>query len=125
MIWALGVVSMACGAGLEFWAALALGWRRALDLSDAPPDPALPRLVFGGPFRVVRHPQSLGLLLMVIGTTLAVGPARSGAVAVLAGGLVVAMTVRHDRDLARVHGEAYARYRRQVRLLLPLRRPAK
>ena len=38
------------GAGLELWAGRRLGWRRALDLTDAPPDPALPRLVFGGPF---------------------------------------------------------------------------
>ena len=58
-----------CSArGLELWAATELGWRRALDLSDAPPDPALPRLVFRGPFRCVRHPQSLGLLLILAGT---------------------------------------------------------
>ena len=59
------------GIGLELWSGAELGWRRALDLDDAPPDPALPRLVFGGPFRLVRHPQSLGLLLILAGAALA------------------------------------------------------
>jgi len=116
------VVLLALGAVLEAWALLELGWRRALDLTDAPPDPAMPRLVFGGPFRVVRHPQSLGLLLIVVGTALAVRTAGMWLVAVLAAAFVIAMAVRHDRELARDHGEAYARYRRQVPLLLPLRR---
>jgi protein-S-isoprenylcysteine O-methyltransferase Ste14 len=42
-------------------------------------------------------------------------------VAVLAAAFVIAMAVRHDRELARDYGEAYARYRRRVPLLLPLR----
>jgi protein-S-isoprenylcysteine O-methyltransferase Ste14 len=40
-------------------------------------------------------------------------------VAGLAAGLVIAMALRHDAELARQHGEAYARYRRAVPLLLP------
>ena len=119
---AAAAVLLALGAVLEAWALLELGWRRALDLSDAPPDPAMPRLVFGGPFRVVRHPQSLGLLLIVVGTALAVRTAGLWVVAVLGAAFVIAMAVRHDRDLARDYGEAYARYRRQVPLLLPPRR---
>lgn len=107
------------GAGLELWAATELGWRRALDLSDAPPDPALPRLVFRGPFRFVRHPQSLGLLLILAGIALTTRAPGLWLIAVVAGVLVIALAVRHDGELAREYGTAYVRYRAAVPLLVP------
>lgn len=116
-------VLLALGAGVELWALLELGWRRALDLTAAPPDPALPQLVFGGPFGFVRHPQSLGLLLILAGAALDFRSAMTWPVAGLAGGLVIAAAVRHDRELAGRCGEAYARYQRAVPLLLPRLRP--
>lgn len=96
-----------------------LGWQRALDLSDAPPDPALPRLVFRGPFRFVRHPQSLGLLLILAGIALTIREPFLWLLAAVAGGLVVATAVRHDRELASQFGAAYSRYRNAVPLLVP------
>lgn len=116
---AAGIAFLALGTALEVWAVLELGWRRAAELTDAPPDPALPRLVLGGPFRLVRHPQSLGLLLILVGTGLAVRTTGIWVMAVLAGAIVIAMARRHDRELTRDCGEAYARYRRTVPLLLP------
>lgn len=116
---AAALLLVLAGVALELWAGLELGWRRAVDLEDTPPDPALPRLVFRGPFGYLRHPQSLGLLLMLSGA--AVGVRRPGLflVAAVVGGLVVAMALRHDAELARQFGEAYARYRRAVPLLVP------
>ena len=110
---------VALGVALEVWAGLTLGSRRALDLDDAPPDPALPRLVFGGPFAFVRHPQSLGLLLVLAGVALAIRSAGLWLVTGLAGGLVIAMAARHDREMVRQFGEPYLRYQRVVPLLLP------
>lgn len=107
------------GAALEMWAGLTLGWRRALDLTDAPPDPVLPKLVYRGPFGFVRHPQSLGLLLILAGAALGFQSVGMSVVAVVAGGLVIAMAVRHDRELAAQCGDAYARYQRVVPLLVP------
>jgi len=107
------------GAVLEVWAMVELGWQRALDLSDAPPDPALPRLVFRGPFRFVRHPQSLGLLLILAGIALTIREPFLWLLAAVAGGLVVATAVRHDRELASQFGAAYSRYRNAVPLLVP------
>ena len=109
------------GAGLELWALLELGWRRALDL---PASPDVPRLVLGGPFRYVRHPQSLGLLLLLGGAAVAAPGAATWMGAALAGALVVAMAVRHDRELGREFGAAYARYRATVPLLIPRMRSA-
>jgi protein-S-isoprenylcysteine O-methyltransferase Ste14 len=94
-------VLTALGAGIELWACRELGWRRALGLTTAPPDPALPRLVLRGPFGFVRHPQSLGLLLILAGAVLGLGGALMGAVALLGGGLVIALAVRQDRALGR------------------------
>jgi protein-S-isoprenylcysteine O-methyltransferase Ste14 len=110
---------IALGAALEVWAGVTLGWRRALDLTDAPPDPVLPRLVYRGPFSVVRHPQSLGLLLILTGTAFAFRSVGMWVAAVVAGGLVIAMALRHDGELAAECGEAYARYRRAVPFLVP------
>ncbi len=116
-------VLFALGTTLELWAVVALGWRRALNLTAAPPDPALPRLVFGGPFGLVRHPQSLGLLLILAGAAVGCRSVGMWLATVLAGGLVVAMAVRHERELARHWGEAYARYRRAAPLVLLRPRP--
>ena len=119
------VLLVALGAAVEGWAAIDLGWRRAMDLTDAPPEPALPQLVFAGPFRFVRHPQSLGLLLILAGLALGVRRGAMWVLATLAAMLVIAMAVRHDREMARRWGEAYARYRRAVPMLLPWPRRVK
>ena len=113
------VLVVALGAVLEGWAVASLGWRRALDLTDAPPDPASPQLVFAGPFRFVRHPQSLGLLLILLGVAVAARSMAMWLLATMAGALVIAMAVRHDREMARRWGETHARYRRAVPMLLP------
>ena len=106
-------------SALELWSGAELGWRRALDLGDAPPDAALPLLVFRGPFGLVRHPQSLGLLLILAGAALAWRSIGIYAIAGIAAALVVAMALRHDRELAQRFGETYLRYRRAVPLLVP------
>jgi protein-S-isoprenylcysteine O-methyltransferase Ste14 len=115
----IAMVLVALGASVELWAVHELGWRRALERSAEPPDPVLPRLVLAGPFRLVRHPQALGLLLILGGAGLAAHSARTWLAAVLGGALVIAKTVGDDNALAREWGEAYARYRRAVPLLLP------
>jgi protein-S-isoprenylcysteine O-methyltransferase Ste14 len=112
------------GAGLEVWSGMELGWRRALGLTDDPPDPALPYLVFRGPYRWVRHPQLLGLVL-IVGAAVLARPGRvSGAAALLVvlGGVVSVR--REERRLAKRAGEVYARYRAAVPAVWPGWRPA-
>ncbi len=120
MLLAIGAaVLCTAGAALELWAVFVLGWRRALDLKSGALDAEEPRLVFAGPFRRVRHPQSLGVLLLLVGAAVAARSASMWSVACLAGALTVAMALRHDRELAREFGEVYARYRAVVPLLVP------
>jgi protein-S-isoprenylcysteine O-methyltransferase Ste14 len=119
---AIAALLFLVGIAIEIWAVVTIGWRRAFDLTDAAPDPVLPKLVFRGPFAVVRHPQSLGLLFLLAATPFGL---RSFAMAVLAlasGAVVVGMAIRNDRELAAQFGPAYERYQRNVPFLVPLLR---
>ena len=82
----------------------------------------MPKLVFGGPFAFVRHPQSLGLLLILAAVAVGIRSLGMAAVAVVSGAVVVAMAIRHDRELAARFGPAYLRYQQAVPLLVPLLR---
>lgn len=110
---------LAAGVAVELWVAWLLGWRRALEPAAVPLDPDQPALVLAGPFRIVRQPQALGIVLMLAGTALARRTPAAAAVALLGAGLVIALARRYDAELARRHGEAHARYRRAVPLLVP------
>jgi protein-S-isoprenylcysteine O-methyltransferase Ste14 len=111
---------MACmGIALHASAMVALGWRRACNRTTAAPDPALPTLVLRGPFRLVRHPQALGTLLLAAAAGLGAGRASVWLVAVAFVSLVIALARRQDHACAAQFGAAYDRYRRAVPFLLP------
>jgi hypothetical protein len=81
------------------------------------------RLVADGPYRYLRNPLYLGIILMAFGIALAAS--RSGFVV-----LVVAVTVfqyrltlREERALAATQGESYRRYLAAVPRMLPSLRP--
>ena len=106
-------------AGLLGWALAVLGWRRWLDLDERPPGREIPALVLGGPFGLVRHPQSLALLLL-LGAAALRWPRPGMWVATLTAGTVILyLAAAEDARLTERFGEAYARYRRAVPFLLP------
>lgn len=107
-----------CGGGLLGWVVQALGWRRAVGLSGAPPHAALPALVLSGPYRHVRHPRTLGVLCLLVAGALRGGAGMCG-LAAGAALLLVWSARRDDARLADRFGAAYARYRRAVPLLVP------
>jgi protein-S-isoprenylcysteine O-methyltransferase Ste14 len=120
MLWTIAAVIAALAAlALEAWAVFFLGWRRAADLTAEPFDPVLPRLVFAGPFAHVRHPQSLGLLLLLAASALYWRSAGMWAAVALAAVCVVLLARRDDRACAARFGEAYARYQRAVPFMIP------
>jgi protein-S-isoprenylcysteine O-methyltransferase Ste14 len=110
---------MVAGMALELWTVAVLGWRRILDPTATPADAEQPALVLGGPFAIVRQPHALGLVVLLVGAALALRSAAAAVPATLAIGAVIATAVRTDRMLADRHGEAHARYRRAVPLLVP------
>lgn len=115
----VGWVLIVLGLGLCAWTVAVLGWRRMLWLTAEPPHPARSPLVFAGPYRRVRHPLFLALLLVSGGSALAAGE-RVLWLGFLLALLVLAICAqRETRQLERRFGEAYRRYRRAVPLLFP------
>ena len=76
-------------------------------------------LIRSGPYALVRHPIYTGMLLALIGSALMVGNWR----ALIGLALIIASFVRklkiEERFMAQEFGEAYARYRAQVAMLVP------
>jgi protein-S-isoprenylcysteine O-methyltransferase Ste14 len=64
---AVGVILLVCGLGLAVWARIYLGrnWGMPMTQKDDP------ELVTSGPYRFVRHPIYSGILLGLLGTSLA------------------------------------------------------
>ena len=76
-------------------------------------------LIRSGPYALMRHPIYTGLLLALLGSAIAIGDWRAlVGVALIAAGLVRKLTVE-ERFMRERFGEAYARYRAQVRALVP------
>ena len=77
-------------------------------------------LVTTGPYRLVRHPIYLGLILLALGQALAFSNWFAGAI-VLAG-IVPTFAwraVAEETLLSRTFGERYVRYRRQTKMIIP------
>lgn len=111
----LGVVLFAAGGALRIWPVFVLG-RRFSGLVAIQPDH---RLATSGPYRVVRHPSYLGLLVNSLGWALAF---RS-AVGVLLTALLIPpllARVRSEEKLLRAEfGAEYDAYRARTFRLLP------
>ncbi len=102
-------------------AAAVLGWRRWLGVDSSPPLAEHPQLVVRGPFGLVRHPQTLGWLCVLLGGALWWPTPWIWFAAVVAALLLVLRARVQEAGMARRWGEAYARYRRAVPFLLPCR----
>ena len=115
----IGVASGAIGLALRLWAVLVLRERftRTLLVHDGH------TVERGGPYRWVRHPGYLGSLLSLNGIALASGNALVFLASLLATCAAYNYRVRvEDEMLVAALGEAYARYRREVPAIFPLRR---
>jgi len=76
-------------------------------------------LVRTGPYACVRHPIYTGLLVAALGTAATVGQAR-GLVALALMALAFALKIRtEERFMTELFGDAYARYRSEVKALIP------
>ncbi len=107
--WA-GIAVMAAGGALVVAAQVQMGvsWRIGIDAEPT-------KLVGRGLFRRSRNPVFLGLLVVLAGGLLAAPSAVT--VALMAGGWVAlsAQVRLEEAGLQALHGEAYTRYRREVR----------
>ena len=110
-----GVVVLAFGLGFAIWARRVLGrnWSGIVTVKQDH------ELVRTGPYRWVRHPIYTGLLIAFAGTAISRGEWRG----VLAFAIVFAALWRklrlEERWMIETFGDAYLRYRGEVKALIP------
>jgi protein-S-isoprenylcysteine O-methyltransferase Ste14 len=111
MRWTGGAV-LVLGAALTLWGARTF----ALAGTTIKPFERTTRLVANGPFRFSRNPMYLGLVVMLLGSALALGTIGPWTAALALGLTLQLRFIRHEeRALAASLGTPYERYRKSVR----------
>jgi protein-S-isoprenylcysteine O-methyltransferase Ste14 len=111
---AIGAVVFVSGLALAIWARIHLGRNWGMPMTEK----AEPELITSGPYRIVRHPIYLGLLLGVLGTALATDLIGLIIVAVLGGYFYYSASVE-ERNLTATFPTAYPEYRAATKMLIP------
>jgi protein-S-isoprenylcysteine O-methyltransferase Ste14 len=110
----VGLILFLAGLGLAVWARIYLGrnWGMPMTRKDEP------ELVTTGPYRFVRHPIYSGLLLALLGTSLATNLYYLIALAVL--GVYFIHSARVEEQLmTSSFPTAYPSYRARTKMLIP------
>lgn len=110
----IGLVLFGAGLAFAIWARLHIGRNWGTPMSQK----EQPELVTSGPYRYVRHPIYSGIIVAGVGTAIALSWGWWIAV-VLAGIYFVYSATVEERYLAEQFPEAYPRYKRSTKMLLP------
>ncbi len=110
----IGLALFVLGLGLAVWARVYLGqnWGAPMSEKDEP------ELVRTGPYRRVRHPIYSGIILAMVGTTVAVSLYWLVAVLVL-GGYFILSAIVEESNMARLFPDEYPDYKRSTKMLIP------
>jgi protein-S-isoprenylcysteine O-methyltransferase Ste14 len=110
----IGLAVFLLGLALAIWARLYLGrnWGMPMSRKDDP------ELVTSGPYRSVRHPIYSGIILAMIGTTIAVSLYWLVGV-VLVGGYFLYSAIVEERSMASLFPDTYPAYKRSTKMLIP------
>jgi len=111
----IGTALVAAGLGFSVWARLHLGrnWSGNVTIKQDH------ELIRTGPYRFVRHPIYSGLLLAFVGTAIVRGEWRGAAALAILFVAVWRKLKIEERFMSETFGDAYARYREEVRALIP------
>jgi protein-S-isoprenylcysteine O-methyltransferase Ste14 len=110
----VGFAIFVMGLALAIWARLYLGRNWGVPMSRR----VEPELVTTGPYRRVRHPIYSGIILAMIGTTVAVSLYWLVAAIVLGAYFAYSASVE-ERNMEQAFPEAYAKYKRSTKRLIP------
>jgi protein-S-isoprenylcysteine O-methyltransferase Ste14 len=115
--WSLWIGAFLTAGGLLFtvWARLHLGgnWSGSITIKKGH------ELVTSGPYALVRHPIYTGLLLALLGSTLALGDWRAVLAFALAAGALWRKLRVEERWMRQQFGDAYQAYSQRVPALMP------
>jgi protein-S-isoprenylcysteine O-methyltransferase len=117
-----GSTSTAAGYALLFGGMLFAGWARLFLGGNWSSNVALKQdhtLVRSGPYRIVRHPIYTGLLAALLGTAIALGELRCFLGVLLAAIAWKIKSMSEETLMVEQFGDQYARYREQVKGLVP------
>jgi protein-S-isoprenylcysteine O-methyltransferase Ste14 len=110
----IGLAVFLLGLALAVWARVYLGRNWGMPMSQK----ADPELVTTGPYRFIRHPIYSGIILAMIGTTIAVSLYWLVAV-VLLGAYFVYSAIAEERFMAGRFPDSYPEYKRSSKMLIP------
>ena len=110
----IGLALFLLGLALAVWARVYLGRNWGMPMSEK----VDPELVTTGPYSTVRHPIYSGIILAMIGTTVAVSLYWLIAV-VLVGAYFVYSAVMEERYMTGLFPDAYPRYKQSTKMLIP------
>jgi protein-S-isoprenylcysteine O-methyltransferase Ste14 len=110
----IGLAVFLLGLALAIWARVYLGRNWGMPMSQK----VDPELVTTGPYSRVRHPIYSGIILAMIGTTIAVSLYWLVAVIVL-GAYFLYSAIVEERVMARVFPGSYPGYKHSTKMLIP------
>src|SRR5215831_5626403 len=110
----IGLAIFLLGLALAVWARVYLGRNWGMPMTEK----ADPELVTTGPYRTVRHPIYSGIILAMVGTTIAVSLYWLVAV-VLLGGYFVYSAVMEERYMTDRFPDTYPKYKQSTKMLIP------
>lgn len=110
----IGLAIWVLGLALAVWARVYIGrnWGMPMTRKDSPD------LVTSGPYRRIRHPIYAGILLALVGTTVAVSLYWLVAV-VLIGAYFIYSAVNEERYMTEEFPDSYPAYRHSTKMLIP------
>jgi protein-S-isoprenylcysteine O-methyltransferase Ste14 len=110
----IGLAVFLSGLALAVWARIYLGHNWGSPMSEK----VDPELVTSGPYRYVRHPIYSGIILGLIGTTMATSLYWLIAVVLLGAYFIYSATVE-ERNMERLFPNTYPAYKRSTKMLVP------
>jgi protein-S-isoprenylcysteine O-methyltransferase Ste14 len=110
----IGLTVFLLGLALAIWARVYIGRNWGMPMSQK----VDPELVTTGPYSSVRHPIYSGMILAMIGTTIAVSLYWLVAVVFL-GGYFLYSAVVEERSMAGLFPDSYPEYKRSTKMLIP------
>jgi protein-S-isoprenylcysteine O-methyltransferase Ste14 len=110
----VGVILFLSGLGLAVWARVYLGRNWGMPMTQK----GEPELVTSGPYHLVRHPIYSGILLALVGTSLATNIYWLIAVGLLGAYFLYSATVE-EKILTTSFPDSYPSYRTKTKMLIP------